>query len=373
MIKLSHELDDLQLGKPLPWSVFDGRGRSLMDKGTVIDSPAQLALLAEQAVYRSRGEEKNIPSFLEERDGAPFFAIGEMMGRLNAILHGIADRNPDSTVQQLGDLYGAIQLICEEEADAALAAIHLEREGKYAVRHLIHTALLVELVAYRLGYSADDRYRIICAALTANTGMLDLQERLLKKGPVTREERREINRHCEAGVELLQQAGVQDEMWLEIVLQHHERVDGSGYPRGLRGDEIHEGARLIALADIYHAKISDRLYRSAMSPTYALRQVFLGQGKDTDQALVEMFVKELGVFPPGEFVRLSNGEIAVVTHRAENGGAPRVASITSSRGATYPRPLPRESGNAEWAIKEAAERDESVLLTELLPLWDARA
>ena len=130
--------------------------------------------------------------------------------------------------------------------------------------------------------------------------------------------------------------------------------------------------RIIALADIYHAKISDRLYRSAMSPTYALRQVFLGQGKDTDQGLVEMFVKELGVFPPGEFVRLSNGETAVVTHRGEDGGTPRVASITSPRGTIYPRPLPRDSGNAEWEIKEAAERDESVLLTELLPLWGMR-
>ena len=236
-------------------------------------------------------------------------------------------------------------------------------------RHLIHGALLVELVAYRLGYTPDDRHRIICASLTANVGMLELQERLLQQGAITPEQRRGINRHPEESVALLRQAGVEDETWLEVVLQHHERMDGSGYPRGLEGDEIHESARILALADIYHAKISDRIYRAGMLPTHALRQVFLGQGKDIDQNMAKIFIKELGVYPPGGFVRLANGELAVVTHRGRDGTSPRVASVITPRGAPYPRPLPRDTIKKEYAIRETAVRDGSILLTDLLPLW----
>jgi HD-GYP domain-containing protein (c-di-GMP phosphodiesterase class II) len=348
--------------------VFDRKGRALMGKGTVIDAPGRLAMLRAHAVYRGWGEEKPARSSEEQRN-APFFVIGDMMGRLNAMLHAIAARNPDFSLKQLDDLCTAMQMMCAEDADAALAAIHLERDGKYAVRHLIHTALLVELIALRLGYLPDERQRIICASLTANVGMLELQECLMKKRPVTADERREINGHCAASVALLYQAGIDDELLLEFVLQHHERSDGSGYPRGLRGDDILQGARIIALADVYHAKISERIYRSAKLPTEALREVFLGQGNDIDPALAEVFVKELGVFPPGGFVCLSNGEIAVVTHRGHDGVPPRVASIISPRGTVYPRPLPRDTGNKEWAIKETAERDESILLTDLLPLW----
>jgi HD-GYP domain-containing protein (c-di-GMP phosphodiesterase class II) len=359
---------EVRLGKPLPWTIFDNAGRLLMRKGLIVETPAQLMLLAEQAAYRT-GDAANPVHTLEERRKAPFFVLGEMMGRLNAALTAIATQQQDSPIERLNQLSTGIQVMCAEDADAALAAIHLDREGKYTVRHLIHSALLVELVAYRLGYAPDDRHRMICASLTANVGMLDLQEGLLKQGAITPEQRREINRHPERSVALLRQAGVDDESWLEFVLQHHERMDGSGYPAGLHGDTIHVAARLIALADIYHAKISDRIYRAAMLPTHALRQVFLGHGKDVDQDLAKVFIKELGVFPPGGFVKLANGELAVVTHRAQDGTAPRVASIITPRGAPYPRPLPRDTSKSDCAIRETAVRDESILLTDLLPLW----
>ena len=77
----------------------------------------------------------------------------------------------------------------------------------------------------------------------------------------------------------------------------------------------------------------------------------------------------LGVFPPGGFVKLANGELAVVTHRAQDGTAPRVASVITPRGAPYPRPLPRDTSKSDCAIRETAVRDESILLTDLMPLW----
>ena len=368
MIKLDHELEQLGQGMALPWTVFDAMRRSLLRKGMVIDSPQRLALLTEQAVYRD-AEGGQAQHSAKDRSGIPFFVIGEWMGRLNTMLHAIAAHSPDFNIGQFHELCVAIQVMCAEDADAALAAIHLDRDGKYVVRHLIHSALLVELVTNRMGKSPDERQRLIAATLTANVGMLDLQERLVKQGEISSSQRQEINRHPEEGKTLLRLAGVQDELWLEMVLQHHERLDGSGYPRGLRSDEIQKGARIMAIADIYHAKISERMHRSGMLPTTALRQVLLGQGNDIDSRLSEVFIKELGVYPPGAFVRLGNGDIAVVTHRGQEGVSPRVASVITPRGVAYPRPLPRDPMAREWAIKEIMARDESLLLTDLMPLW----
>lgn len=355
---------DVQVGRPLPWSLFDGAARLLMRRGMIVESPAQLVALSREAVFRLDDH----PAAGDDRRDNPFFAIGEMMGRLNSLLTTLAAGGSEA-LPALEALATSIQAMCAADADAALAAIHLDRDGRYTVRHLIHTALLVELVAFRLGYTPDRRHVLVCAALTANVGMLELQERLLQQGAITPEQRREIDMHPERGVGLLRAAGVTDPMWLESVLQHHERMDGSGYPRGLQGEGIGAGARLIALADIYHAKVSDRLYRPAMAPTDALRQVFLGQGRDVDQTLANLFIKELGVFPPGGFVRLANGELALVTHRGHDGLSPRVASLLTPRGAPYARPLPRDTGTRDCAIRETALRDESMLLADVLPLW----
>ncbi len=382
IIKLDDELhrlvsagnEHVRVGAGMLWTLFDNQGRLLLRKGALIESEAHLRELLDNAVFRTSGELSNPsePSAArteKEPRKTAFFVIGELMARLNTILYNIAIRRGDDAARRVNELAIAIQVLCAQDSDAALAAIHLDHDGRYIVRHPIHSALLVELVTYRLGYAPNHRKNFIAAALTANVGMLDLQERLQRQGPVTPSQREEINQHSEQSVELLRQAGVNNETWLEIVLQHHERMDGSGYPKGLRGEQIHQGARAIALADIYHAKISERTNRPPMLPTHALRQVFLGQGNDVDRVMAKVFIKELGVYPPGAFVRLFNGELAVVTHRGLDGVVPRVASVISPRGAAYPRPLSRETNNREYAVKETAGRDESVLITELLPLW----
>lgn len=383
IIKLDDELRNLaaaggeqpRSGMAIPWTIFDGERRLLLRKGAPIPADTPLRELLAHAVYRT-GADGERPARDEvhhaEQDDASkttFFVIAELMARLNSLLHDIVDRRAAATLQGLDQLSLAIQVLCARDADAALAAIHLDPDGRYSVRHAMHCALLVELVAYRLGYQPDQRKQFVAAALTANVGMLELQERLQRLGRITALQRDEINQHPEHSAALLREAGVTNEDWLETVLQHHERMDGGGYPRGWAGERIHPGARVLALADIYHAKISERVSRPPMLPTQALRQMFLGQDKEVDQAMAHVFIKELGVYPPGAFVRLHNGELAVVTHRGLDGVVPRVASVISPRGSAYPRPLPRETSRREYAVQETAERDESILVTDLLPLW----
>ena len=154
MIGLDYEMGQLRIGMILPWTVFDSKRRSLLRKGMSIDTQEQMSLLTDQGVYRSDDHGHSARS-LQDRSSIPFFVIGEWMGRLNTMLHVIAARVPNFSVAELDDLCVAIQVMCAEDADAALAAVHLDRDGKYGVRHLIHSALLVELVTTRMGEAVE--------------------------------------------------------------------------------------------------------------------------------------------------------------------------------------------------------------------------
>jgi len=99
-----------------------------------------------------------------------------------------------------------------------------------------------------------------------------------------------------------------------VVLEHHERYNGCGYPYRMAGDEISLAGRMAAIVDTYDAMTSARPYRAAMSPSHALRQLYEEGGKQYDPVLVAAFVKTVGIFPVGTLVLLESGHLAVVEH-----------------------------------------------------------
>jgi hypothetical protein len=139
---------------------------------------------------------------------------------------------------------------------------------------------------------------------------------------------------------------------METVMQHHERLDGSGYPRALSGEAVSSGARLLAIADVYCALVTEHAHRRALLPNAALKELYLLRGKALDGAMVEQFIKVAGVYPPGTLVKLANGELAVVARHGEAATTPIVHSVVSARGAAlnvYPK---RECSDPQCAIKE---------------------
>lgn len=157
--------------------------------------------------------------------------------------------------------------------------------------------------------------------------------------------------------QLLAESGVTDSTLLDIVSQHHERCDGSGYPRGLRQRTIGEGARLVALADLYAAMVLPRQYRDGLHAQRALREIFLQRGASVDAATAADFINELGVFPPGIFVRLQNGDIGVVVSRgARRAHEPLVRCFRSANGHAYSPNLDRDTAERRFAIKDVLPR-----------------
>ncbi|MCU5773791.1 HD-GYP domain-containing protein [Erwiniaceae bacterium BAC15a-03b] len=135
-------------------------------------------------------------------------------------------------------------------------------------------------------------------------------EILNKPGKLTDEEFSAMKRHPLMGAEMLFKAGASDEV-IDIALHHHEKVDGSGYPYGLKGNQISDFARMAAVCDVYDAVTSNRPYRDGWNPADAMHRM-ANWGGHFDKAMFYAFVKSVGIYPVGSLVRLSSGRVAMV-------------------------------------------------------------
>lgn len=298
----------------------------------------------------------------------PFEIVDGLAARLNHIFFNIVNKKPDCE-KKLNKLSADIQKLCEQDANAALGAVHLCHNTPYTVWHPLHVSMLCELITKRMGYAAESRLLILNAALTCNIAMLELQETLYRQGtPLSDDQKKAIHQHCQHGVGMLRDAAIENELWLDIVFQHHEKFDGSGYPVGLEGEAIKTESRVISMADRYSAMVSPRSYREEMTAQNALRDLFINKDKQYDEELSLIFIKELGVYPPGAFVKLINAETAIVIKRGQESTAPTVCSLVNPLGELYARPIRRDSRKQEYTIQEICPRLKTMAL-HLPTLW----
>jgi HD-GYP domain-containing protein (c-di-GMP phosphodiesterase class II) len=203
--------------------------------------------------------------------------------------------------------------------------------------------------------------------------MLKLQDDLFRQDqPLQPTQKQAITSHPIESARMLASLGVTNAVWMTAVIQHHELLNGKGYPRGLSMGEVSAGARILKLADMYTAMITPRSYRKAMLSKMAMRDIFVKRGSEIDEELAVYIVKELGVYPPGVFVKLQSGELAIVTHRGINPKAPVVKVVVGPRGAPYDKPVERKTDIREYEILDVVERD-MIVKIDLHKLWGYEA
>ena len=151
-------------------------------------------------------------------------------------------------------------------------------------------------------------------------------------------------------------AGVDDPLWLDAVAQHHEKADGSGYPQGLR--EVGELGAVLRYIDVFLAKMAPRAMRAPLSTQMAARQLFQEEGGGPVSSSI---IKEFGIYPPGEFIQLKSGEMAVVVRRSANARAPQAAAITDWNGMPMINTVERDTAKPEFAIVSVVS-DKSLVL-----------
>jgi len=361
----------VELGVALPWNVRDEHGRLLLAKGHIVANEQQLDALLQRGVFvdeeEARAAAKDAADKLLISGGDPSKSVtratslfdqwDQTTDDLIALVEGLATEPgfPDRVQDFVRHILG----IFDTNPDIAIyRTVRQEniQSAYYGYAHAVHAATLCILIARHLRWAPDALMSLVSAALTMNMPILVLQGQMAGQDhPLRDKQRAAIRAHPGACVEQLVAAGVADAAWLDAVANHHERADGSGYPNGVT--TLSEMAIALRVADVFTAKISPRVLRAAMQPKEAVAQLYR---EDQGGALSTAVIKEFGIYPPGDFVRLANGELAVVVQRTANARAPVVAAITDTGGRSVAKTTRRDTGQAEFAIVEAVA-DKSLL------------
>ncbi|HUH89771.1 MAG TPA: HD domain-containing phosphohydrolase [Lysobacter sp.] len=385
--------DEVELGSPLAWSVYDREGKLLFVQGMVLTSQAHVDLVLERGMlvpdtattagvllpeFDHLADDTQDAADDVEEDGPPaepeppvFREMQKLRRELRALHDELLQRSGEPLTERLFELALRLRALVARDADAALAAMQLEVGDDGQVARLLHAATLCELLVRAREWDEVESLSVIAAALTYDVALNPFADAMnQQQTELSADQRLVIAGHPQAGVELLQEAGVEDPVWLAAVLQHHERIDGSGYPNGLSGDAISRGARKLAIADIYSAMVRPRAYREAVHARHALRSLFLERGKAVDESLASLLVREIGVFPPGTPVRLANGEVGVVLRRGRGATRPIVARLINANGTLAALAAQRDSGLPEYAITETVPpRKYQALVASASELW----
>ncbi|MBB5193281.1 HD-GYP domain-containing protein (c-di-GMP phosphodiesterase class II) [Silvimonas terrae] len=230
------------------------------------------------------------------------------------------------TPEQLNPLVERINLVAQRSPDGCIAAILLCPWQDYTAHHAINSALLACRLGQMQGLSDADRDMLMLAALTMNVGAVALHNELaVQDAPLSTSQRQVLNAHPLISSCLLRAGGFDLRRLHTLVLTHHERLDGRGYPFHLRGSEIDPLAHTLHVLDIVIAKLMPRGYRSRLPARQALAQVYAKSREQLDANLTTQLVKLFGVYPSGSFVTLENGQTALVVKQSESADKPLVA------------------------------------------------
>ncbi len=348
LLPLQEVASQIKPGSPLAWGIRDSNGKLLLARGHRVTDAAMLEALLARGMFVD-AEEMRAGGASARGVQAPkegFFGRWRLSSaRLNSLLTA----PPPELRGALDDVVNVLVALADRHPDKVLFQIlrhDQTRLQSYGVSHSLHCAAVCCLTGKRMGWDESQRRALVSAAMSMNLSMIELQGRLaVQAAAPSAEQRAAIHAHPHKSAEMLSAGGVTDTLWLQAVEQHHELVDGTGYPTGRT--DVAEFAQALHYVDVFTAKLSARASRGALPANVAAREIFTNSG---GHALAAALIKEFGIYPPGCFVRLASGEIAIVIQRGATVNTPVVACLTKSNGQPMMRPLRRETTTKESAV-----------------------
>jgi HD-GYP domain-containing protein (c-di-GMP phosphodiesterase class II) len=377
-------VEGLRLGRPLQFSVRDASGIVLLARGAVIETDRQLAALRARPLF--------IDAVESEAVQRAYNGQLDQLFRQDVALGRIADARPDYRTLEaaaaahrpggggppldwpnlqmrlrllLADPRGAdwvARLRAVRDEALALVGRHPDRAlmrlvhdaghdfKEYSASHSLLVCVLVALSAPSVpGWDPQRHDALTLAALSMNVSINALQDELARQQDrPTPSQRAALDAHAARSAEILESLGVADADWLEAVRLHHDAPPGPVTGRPV-GEQL---ARLIRRADRYAARLSPRKSRPASSATVAAQAAFLDEGGHHDEA-GQALVKTLGIYPPGVWVQLQCGEVALVLRRTAHPGSPVVASLVTRSGLPFAVPAVRNTKLPSFEVAAA--------------------
>lgn len=203
--------------------------------------------------------------------------------------------------------------------DVIMCLSKIREKDSYLMEHSLNVALMLANFGRFLGLDRSILQQLTMGGLLHDIGKTLIPDEILHKpGKLTEHEFEIMKDHVIFSKKILSKTAGITPIMMEVAANHHERIDGSGYPCGLIGDEFGLYGRMSSIIDVYDALSADRVYKSGMSPTQAFRILLQGAGKHFDADLVSKFIKCLGVYPIGSLVILSNKRLGIVIKRNDN-------------------------------------------------------
>lgn len=345
------ESSDIIIGKPLEQDLYDNNGQLLLTKGSVLSSSNSKHKIVERGhkfITQHQADKKpSSPNVVIE--DSVFSVVQLAAPSLDIITNDfITGRYLDTFENRIQSLASRLIKACQQDPEAAIAAIHLYHESEYNIRHHLSVGVVTALLAEAEGsLPATDVHQLVCAALTHDIAILHLTN---DNSHLNAQQKALVRQHPELSSAALYMSNIRNSIWLTAVLQHHERLDGTGYPHALSGSAISIEGKILAVADVYCAMTRPRPYRpKAYFPMAAMRDLYTTQSQQLDHGLIQLLIKTLGLIPPGTLVKLKNGETAVVKKRSTQ-ATPLCYTLLNSSGAPVMPPERRDTKESNQSI-----------------------
>ncbi len=308
MLRLSS--DQLSTGMIVGRSIFDASGRMLLAEGQVLNKR-----------YIQRIQDHNIPTiYIDEKLGiedspSPVNA-STILNATNCLKESFQQCAQNGKIN-VSAIRAHVDNIIDDlisNSDVLIGMSDLKSYDQYTYQHSVNVAILALMMGLSNAYTRPQLQGLGIGAMLHDIGKMGIPIEILNKpGSLNDEEITVMNQHPWNGFNLIRESGEIALLSAHVALQHHERMDGSGYPRSLSGANIHEYAQITAVADVFDALISDRPYRPAFNNQEAINIIEEARGKHLCSEYVDLLLAHINLCPPGTVVLLNTKDIAIVT------------------------------------------------------------
>jgi len=249
----------------------------------------------------------------------------EELGRASGIIHHskevVAKLFTEARLGKAIEVEQCLSLVEEisgsvaRNSAALISLARLKNKDEYTYMHSVSVCALMIALARQMQLDEEQTQQAGVAGLLHDIGKMAMPEKILNKpGALTTDEFSVIRLHPERGHAILTQGGFTAPSALDVCLHHHEKIDGSGYPYGLKGEQISQLARMGAVCDVYDAITSNRPYKNGWDAADSLARMAKWEGH-FDTAIFHAFVKMVGIYPLGSLVRLHSGRLGVIVEQ----------------------------------------------------------